>query len=206
MVVPPLYIMRDAHLDSKNNLRRTLRKARRDHVGALPGTIRALLFKRPPAPLIDLIPANAVIGLYHSSRDEAPTASYAKFFLEAGHQIALPRISAPDGRMEFHSHSDPFEESDLEPGPRGIMQPSGEADVMTPNVLFVPLVGFTDGGARLGQGGGHYDRWLGSHPGVIAIGLAWDMQLANELPVEPHDMPLSAIITPTRMYGPFDAR
>ena len=66
-----------------------------------------------------------------------------------------------------------------------------------------PLVGFTSQGARLGQGGGHYDRWLADHPDTVAIGLAWDCQLVDALPVEPHDIPLTAIITPTRIYGPF---
>jgi 5,10-methenyltetrahydrofolate synthetase len=65
---------------------------------------------------------------------------------------------------------------------------------------FVPLVGFTADGQRLGQGGGHYDRWLAAHPDTVAIGLAWDMQLADELPTEPHDRPLAAVVTPTRIY------
>jgi 5-formyltetrahydrofolate cyclo-ligase len=70
-------------------------------------------------------------------------------------------------------------------------------------VLFVPVVGFTEDGARLGQGGGHYDRWLAAHPGAVAIGLAWDCQRVDALPVEPHDAPLAAVVTPTRLYGPF---
>ena len=74
---------------------------------------------------------------------------------------------------------------------------------MTPDVLFVPLVGFTPEGARLGQGGGHYDRWLEAHPTTLAIGLGWDVQAVDELPVEAHDRSLDAVITPTRMYGPF---
>jgi len=54
---------------------------------------------------------------------------------------------------------------------------------------------------RLGQGGGHYDRWLAEHPAVQKIGLAWDAQLCADLPTEPHDIPLDAVITPTRIYG-----
>ena len=68
-------------------------------------------------------------------------------------------------------------------------------------MLFVPLIGFTASGDRLGQGGGHYDRWLAEHPGRMTIGLAWDVQLCEALPVEPHDMMLDAIVTPTRIYG-----
>lgn len=70
-------------------------------------------------------------------------------------------------------------------------------------MLFVPLVGFTAEGARLGQGGGHYDRWLADHPDTTAIGLAWDGQRVDDLPTEAHDIPLAAVVTPTRIYGPF---
>lgn len=198
--------MRDTPLTSKDSLRSTLRKARQDHIASLPTAISALLFKQPPGPLRELIPDGAIIGLYHATEAEAPAASYARYFLEAGHQVALPRITKSGGEMEFRAHADPFDESDLETGPFGLMQPSGDADVMTPDIVFVPLLGFTDSGARLGQGGGFYDRWLASHPEALAIGLAWDMQLVEDLPVEPHDVPLAAIVTPTRIYGPFDAR
>ncbi|HCH95451.1 MAG TPA: 5-formyltetrahydrofolate cyclo-ligase, partial [Erythrobacter sp.] len=35
------------------------------------------------------------------------------------------------------------------------------------------------------------------------IGLAWDSQMVDDLPSEAHDIPLSAVVTPTRIYGPF---
>ncbi len=203
MVVPPLHHGR-MQLISKQSLRRSLREARRDHVAAIPDTVRALLFKRPPGPLFSLIPDGAVIGLYHARDAETPMASYGRFFLEAGHTLALPRMD-DEGAMEFRRHTDPFEHSDLFEGAHGIMQPAADAELTTPDVLFVPLLGFTAAGARIGQGGGHYDRWLASHPESIAIGLAWDGQLVDAMPMEPHDMPLRAIVTPTRLYGPFDA-
>ena len=65
-------------------------------------------------------------------------------------------------------------------------------------------MGFTPSGKRLGQGGGHYDRWLAEHPAVLKIGLAWDIQCVepeDALPTEPHDIALDAVVTPTRMYG-----
>lgn len=188
--------------DIKTTLRKTLRTARREHLAALPDSVSALVFRRPPAPVMSLIPEDAAIGLYRATDAEAPAAGYARFFTEAGHTVALPRIG-DDGEMEFHTHTDPFGESDLEKGPHGIMQPAADAEQITPQVLFVPLVGFTQDGHRLGQGGGYYDRWLAAHPGTIAIGLAWDVQKVDELPLEDHDMPLTAIVTTTRIYGPF---
>lgn len=188
---------------SKEFLRKKLRAKRREHVESLPDTTRALLFKRPPGPLLDLIPENATIGLYRANPFEAPAAAYARFFQERGHALTLPRFETRGSDMAFAAFTDPFDESDLEVGPFGLMQPGSDADLVVPDVLFMPLVAFTDAGARLGQGGGHYDRWLAGQPGKTAIGMAWDAQLVPSLPIEPHDIPLNAVVTPTRLYGPF---
>lgn len=186
---------------TKSELRRSLRAVRRAHVEALPDTIRALLFHRPPAPIVARIAPDAVIGLYHADPFEAPAGSYARFFSDAGHTIALPHFAARNAAMAFRQHSDPHGQSDLARSPFGMMQPSADAEVLAPDVLFVPLIGFTADGQRIGQGGGHYDRWLAEHPGVTAIGLAWDAQACVALPTEPHDRRLNAVITPTRIYG-----
>lgn len=188
---------------TKSELRRRLRMARREHVAAQLPAIRALLFNRPPAPLLEMIADDAIIGLYHSTPEEAPTASYAKFFLERGHCLALPRFADAEDAMHFAEHSDPFGESDLVMGAFGLRQPEKEAKELIPDTLFIPLVGFTEDGLRLGQGGGHYDRWLADNPAKTKVGLAWDVQLVETLPQEPHDQRLDAIVTPTRMFGPF---
>lgn len=189
--------------DQKAALRKTLRKARREHAASLPPQVSALVFARPPEPVLRLVPPGATIGLYRADAGEAPASAYARFFFEAGHTIALPRITTLAAPMQFLHHTDPFDESDLQEGPMGLMQPLPEADVLEPEVLFMPLVGFTERGERIGQGGGFYDRWLAAHPHTIAIGMAWDVQRVERLPVEDHDMTLKAIITPTRIYGPF---
>ncbi len=188
-------------MKSKSDLRNVLRKARREHVAAQPDSIRALLFHRPPAPLLKRIGPDATVGLYHANEHEAPAHGYAKFFHEAGHTIALPHFADEQSPMAFRQHTDPFGESDLADGPFGLRQPSSDASEVKPDLLFVPLIGFTPEGDRLGQGGGHYDRWLAEHPGRMTIGLAWDVQLCETLPTEPHDIALDAIVTPTRIYG-----
>jgi 5-formyltetrahydrofolate cyclo-ligase len=186
---------------TKDELRKLLRAARKAHVDALPGNLRALMFHRPPAPLLARIPQEATIGLYHAGPFEAPAAAYARFFRDAGHVIALPRFADRTAPMTFHHHTDPYAQDDLEVGPFGILQPEADSEELIPDVLFVPLVGFTPDGARLGQGGGHYDRWLAEHRPSLAVGLAWDAQACETLPTEPHDVPLDAVVTPTRIYG-----
>jgi 5-formyltetrahydrofolate cyclo-ligase len=190
-------------IELKKRLRGELRRKRAAHAAALPSEVSALVFNRPPGPLIELVPIDATIGLYRSDEGEAPSGGYIRFFFERGHLIALPRVTTLDRPMDFRVHTDPYGESDLEAGVWGLRQPRADAPVVVPQVLFMPLVGFTANGDRLGQGGGYYDRYLAAHPQTIAIGMAWDVQEVAELPTELHDMRLSAIVTPTRVLGPF---
>ncbi len=190
-------------MENKQILRHRLRKERRDHVAAIPDKVRALLFHRPPQALEQMIRPGAAIGLYHATHQEAPTGNYACHFHESGHRLALPFFAHRDAAMEFRQLGNPYADALLQPGPHSIAQPLPGAEAIQPDVVFVPLVGFTATGERLGQGGGHYDRWLADNPAVTAIGLAWDCQLVEELPLEPHDRRLDAIITPTRLYRPF---
>ena len=190
-------------VERKKQLRDELRRKRLAHAAELPAEVSALVFNRPPTALLDLVPVHATIGLYRSDEGEAPSRGYIRFFFERGHPIALPRVTTLDKPMEFRLHTDPYEESDLESGVWGLRQPRTDAPVVVPEVLFMPLVGFTAKGDRLGQGGGYYDRFLAAHPQTIAIGMAWDVQEVDELPTELHDMRLTAIVTPTRVLGPF---
>ncbi len=174
---------------------------RREHVTEQSDAIRALLFHRPPSPVAEHVGPDAVIGLYHAHGHEAPATGYTRFFHEHGHTIALPHFTTRGSAMTFRQHTDPYGESDLEPGPYGVAQPGERAKSVIPDILFVPLVGFTSDGHRLGQGGGHYDRWLAAHSNRTAIGLAWDVQLCESLPIEPHDIALDAVVTPSRIFG-----
>ena len=190
-------------VERKQFIRKRLRKARREHASSIAPETASLVFFRPPGPVLDLVPSDAVIGLYRADPGEAPASGYAKFFFERGNTIALPWLVDLDTPMIFRAHADPYEESDLSKGYFGLMQGGEDAEIVEPDVLFMPLVAFTSRGERLGQGGGFYDKWLGAHPGVIRIGMAWDMQEVDDLPIEPHDMNLTAIVTPTRILGPF---
>ena len=191
-------------MDSKAALRARLRAARREHVAALPDAVRGLLFRRPPRPIEGLFAPGAMIGVYSETPEEAPASGYARWLFEAGHKIALPWFEDRTATMEFRVWDDPLVEDDLEQGPWGIRQTIALAPSATPDIVFVPLVGFTADGGRLGMGAGHYDRWLEAHPQALAIGMAWDCQEVPALPLEPHDCPLAAIVTPTRLFGPFD--
>ena len=191
-------------MEGKAALRARLRAARRAHVAGLPDAVRGLLFHRPPRAVAALVPAEATIGLYAETSEEALASGYGRWFFNEGHTVALPWFGRRDAVMEFRGWDNPFVDDDLEPGPWGMRQPAPTARAVIPDVVFVPLVGFDANGGRLGMGAGHYDRWLEAHPQALAIGLAWDCQEVPALPLEPHDRALAAIVTPTRLIGPFD--
>lgn len=184
----------------KQHLRAKLRKLRRDHVASLPEAMRGLVFHRPPGPVAALVPEGSIAALYDAVGAEAPTRAYAQWLYENGRQVALPWFANRGAPMRFRLWSDPWSETSLEPGPFRSLQPGSGADEVSPAALFVPLLGFTARCERIGQGAGHYDRWLAENAAVAAIGLAWDCQLVESLPLEAHDRRLDAVVTPTRIY------
>lgn len=64
------------------------------------------------------------------------------------------------------------------------------------DMVVVPLVAFDRAGARLGYGGGCYDRYLPTlSPACQIIGIAFDEQRVNHIPTDAHDLPLPHIIS-----------
>lgn len=187
----------------KKQLRAELKRRRAAHVAAIPASQRGLLFRCPPAPVAALVPEGAIVSVFHEMADEVPASNYARWFFERGHRIALPWFAARGAPMQFREWSNPFAEDLLEPDPYAALQPADDAPLLIPEAMFCPLLGFTSQGGRIGYGAGYFDRWLASHPPQVAIGLAWDCQLVENLPIEPHDVPLDAVVTPSRIYGPF---
>ena len=75
--------------------------------------------------------------------------------------------------------------------------PASNGAEVVPDVVLVPCVGFTAAGYRLGYGGGFFDRWIAAHPHVTTVGITWaaaEMR-ADEFEPQPHDRPLSLVLT-----------
>lgn len=70
------------------------------------------------------------------------------------------------------------------------------------DVMLVPLVAFDHAGQRLGMGGGFYDRTLQhwQQHGFLPVGIAHDCQRVEALPVAAWDVPLPAILTPSKLW------
>jgi 5-formyltetrahydrofolate cyclo-ligase len=77
-----------------------------------------------------------------------------------------------------------------------VVVPEEQPDPTAVDVVIVPGVAFAPDGARLGQGGGWYDRFLASvRPDCTSIGVGFDPQVVEVLPTEPHDIRLDSIVT-----------
>lgn len=66
--------------------------------------------------------------------------------------------------------------------------------------VIVPGAAFDVHGGRLGMGGGYYDRFLPLAVNAKKIAFAYDFQLVDNLPLEPHDTKINAVLTPNRLF------
>ena len=112
--------------------------------------------------------------------------------LSASHEVWLP-ITLPEGRMRWGKFT-----GELRTGPLGIGEPEGPGEPslsgLSLDAVIVPALGVDRSGMRLGQGAGYYDRaLLGVTCPVIA--LVYDEEIHDELPAEPHDRAVDAVVT-----------
>lgn len=139
-----------------------------------------------------------VIGLYSPIRMEADLISHAGLFRERGLRIALPRICGDT--LVFSEVKD---NTELRAGVFGILEPLPDAAPVLREELYiicVPGLAFDAAGGRLGYGRGYYDQYLQPSAGgraPVLIGVGYDFQLLDSVPMEPHDKRLDYIITPS---------
>lgn len=143
----------------------------------------------------DLIQKGGVVAGYSPVRGEVDGMPLLLELQSKGHPVALPRITGD--LMAFIVIADT---ETLSPGAFGIPEPVVGEEI-TPDILFVPLLGFDVTGHRLGYGKGYYDRYLSQPAAARArrIGIAYDWQEIPRLPAEPHDVRLHALITDKRL-------
>lgn len=140
-----------------------------------------------------------VISGYYPIKTEFDILVTLKALHVARFLIALPKIIKSDCPLEFRSW-DMW--TPLNDGPFGTKE-SVESSI-DPEVILLPMLAFDDKGARLGYGGGYYDRTLEAlrkqNPNLIAIGIAYDDQRLDAIPVSPYDQPLDMVVTEKTTY------
>ncbi|MCR9117631.1 MAG: 5-formyltetrahydrofolate cyclo-ligase [bacterium] len=144
--------------------------------------------------------------LYSHIRSEVQTTIAIEQVLAAGKQLILPRCVGDTLVLHQIEHLD-----ELAAGAFGILEP-GEAicndssrrvDVAEIDLLCIPGVAFDQQGRRMGRGRGYYDRLLANASTSSTVwGLAFDCQLVDRAPSEPHDRPMQGIVTESRVIIP----
>jgi len=117
--------------------------------------------------------------------------------LAQGKTVALPRVIEPARMLELCRVADAAR--DIVVGWRGIPEPAsdcGLVDLTDVDWVLVPGVAFDRDGARLGYGGGYYDRLLPLLPArAPRVAGAFFAQIVDEVPRAPHDITMDVVVT-----------
>lgn len=133
-----------------------------------------------------------IAALYGAQGSEMDAAPLARALIAHGLDLALPVVIQRDAPMVFRrwSPGDP-----LELDQAGCPAPLDLAGEVAPDLIITPLLAFDRTGARLGQGGGYYDRTFAERPHITRVGLAYAAQELEALPMDPHDQRLHGVLT-----------
>ena len=187
---------------SRQDIRQLIRQRRR----ALSPEQQALFAQQAATRMMAYPPvlmANTV-ALFLSFDGELDTQPLIDQLWRAGKKVYLPVLHpfSPGNLLFLHYHPN----SELVINRLKIIEPKLDVrDVLPLNeldVLITPLVAFDENGQRLGMGGGFYDRTLQNwqQHGLQPVGYAHDCQRVERLPVEKWDIPLPAVVTPSKVW------
>jgi 5,10-methenyltetrahydrofolate synthetase len=172
---------------------------------ALPGGERALLSARIVTTILDLRTYQEadVVLAYASFGTELQTDELLRRVLADGKTLVLPRVER--GGLGLYEVRDLG--GDLASGTWGIREPEPDrcppADAGGVGFALIPGVAFDRRARRLGYGGGYYDRLLagGLPEGTPLVSGAFEVQILDEVPTDPHDAPVDVVVTEKEVYA-----
>jgi 5-formyltetrahydrofolate cyclo-ligase len=144
----------------------------------------------------EFIRANRVF-CYANAFGEVDTRGLMREIIYSGRELYLPRVKRGVKMDAARLNSI----DDLRTGPYGIDEPQGDESIKPGclEVLLIPGVAFDRRGGRLGMGAGYFDRFLLLCRG-LKIGLSYDFQIIDRVPVNARDMRMDMVITETHIY------
>ena len=174
--------------ESKTVLRRRLSAARRD----LAPEIRAAEASSLVKWVGEL--TGAVVACYLPVGSEPGDVAMVDAI---GARVLLPIVTGP-APLDWAEYAG---EASLVPGPYGLREPGGARlgpdAIALADVVLIPALAVDRRGVRLGRGAGHYDRSLPmARADAALIAVVRDEELVERLPDEPHDVRMTATLTP----------
>jgi 5-formyltetrahydrofolate cyclo-ligase len=144
--------------------------------------LRSLLDKR----------TNFILGVYWPFQAEFDPRPLIDWLVAAGSAVALPAVVDKKGPLEYRAWR-PSEE--LVDGVWGIPVPKAR-EIVLPQAVLAPLVGFDRRSYRLGYGGGYFDRTLAAlSPRPLAIGVGFEMARIDTIYPQAFDIPMDIVVT-----------
>lgn len=140
------------------------------------------------------ITSGEVIAVYLATAEEIDLRVFIEGALRRGARLAAPRWNGVEYELAAFKSM-----AELEVGAHSIFEPKAGAALSDAAIWLIPGLAFTRSGARLGYGGGWYDRMLRKSASErIRIGIAFDFQIVDSLPIEAHDINLTEIVDLSR--------
>lgn len=129
------------------------------------------------------------ILLYYSLPDEVDTSSFLELWKQEK-ELLLPVVKGQELIICK------YQSGNLKKGSYGILEPQGEeiSDLSIIDLIIIPGIAFDKKRNRLGRGKGYYDKLL-SRTTAYKIGICYNCQIIDQLPIEEHDIPMDHIIT-----------
>jgi len=156
---------------------------------------------------LDVFQAAQCILMYVSFRSEVATRRLLDDIIKSGKKLVLPVVDASHKVLTLYEVKDT---AHLRPGFMGIPEPGIDVNRKVTldeiDLVVIPGTGFDPQGNRIGYGGGYYDRLLSLESKQLAkvehittVALAFEEQIGEEIPAEPHDIKVDMIITDNRL-------
>ncbi len=141
------------------------------------------------------------IMIYRGIRGEVRLEALEQAKESEGKQFLFP-LCLPERQM---AALDPKGEDAWKPGNFGILEPVPEKSIeVRPediDLIICPCTAFDENCNRMGMGGGYYDRFLPKCTKAVVAAVAFEVQKAERIPMEPWDRPVDLVFTEKKVYG-----
>lgn len=169
--------------------------ARRDALGEHDRAARSQQISDDAIALLaSRLPEGSLVALYAAKGSEVDTTALDLALRLRNLRVAYPRVVHDVRALDFHEIA--LEE--LVVSRFGLREPPKicpTVELAELSAVIMPGLAFDRSGGRIGWGRGHYDATLAAVPGALRVGLAFDCQLIERVPSEPHDALLHILIT-----------